>query len=210
MQILTGAEGMPGRERNTRETEALECSRIPVFSEMEIPRWYVLRVHRKIELAENLLLSEMMHCYIPKYYSIRVYHGKKYRALVPLIPNCAFVHGTWKEIHALKKRYNSVFQYLLVQEQGALCRNMTVDDKAMRDFMEVASHYDEDLVYLTPAEAARLKNVRVRIHGGPFDGVEGILLQHRGKAKKRVVVYIEGFPAVGTAELEPDLLEIIK
>ncbi len=196
MQILTGADSMPGRERNTHEMDKSECSRIPVFSEEELPQWYVLRVHRKIELAEQLLLLETARYYLPKYYSIRVYHGKKYRCLVPLISNCVFVHGTWKEIHALKKHYNTVFQYLLVQEQGALCRNMTVGEKAMSDFMEVASRYDEDLIYLTPAEAAKLKNVRVRIHGGMFDGVEGILLQHRGKAKKRVVVYIEGFPAV--------------
>lgn len=87
MQVLTGAEGMPGHERNTQEVDALECPQKPVFSETEHPQWYVLRVHRKIELAEKLLLSEGTHYYIPKYYSIRVYHGKKYRCLVPLIPN---------------------------------------------------------------------------------------------------------------------------
>lgn len=210
MRELMGADGMPGREVDAQGMNEMEYSESSLFQSCGLSQWYVLRVHRKIEMAERLLLLDSMHYFIPRYYSIRTYHGRKYRSLVPLIPNCIFVRGTWKDVHALKRRYNSVFQYLLVQKQGELCRNMTVDDKAMRDFMEVASHYDDDLVYLTPEEAGKLKNVRVRIHGGVFDGVEGILLQHRGKSKKRVVVYIEGFPAIGTAELEPDLLEIIK
>lgn len=50
----------------------------------------------------------------------------------------------------------------------------------------------------------------MRIHGGTFNGTEGIFVKIKGKRNRRVVVLIEGLAAVAiNAELSPDIIEIL-
>ena len=54
------------------------------------------------------------------------------------------------------------------------------------------------------------KGTKVRIHGGSFDGTEGVFVKIKGKRNRRVVVLIEGLAAIAiNAEISPDLIEII-
>ena len=54
------------------------------------------------------------------------------------------------------------------------------------------------------------KGERVRVHGGAFDMVEGVLLKVKGKRSKRVVIKIPGVTAIAASYIEPDLIEILK
>ena len=50
----------------------------------------------------------------------------------------------------------------------------------MRSFIAVSGNYEEQIVYLDPAVTALQKGDRVRITGGVFEGVEGIILRVKG------------------------------
>lgn len=67
--------------------------------------------------------------------------------------------------------------------------------------------YEEQIVYLDPAVTALQKGDRVRITGGVFEGVEGIIL--RVKGDRRVSVCIKGVMAVATAYVHPSLMELV-
>ena len=50
---------------------------------------------------------------------------------------------------------------------------------------------------------------RVRIIGGEFSGIEGVLLKQKGKNSNRVVVELPNLGSLATATLPADLLEIL-
>jgi hypothetical protein len=50
----------------------------------------------------------------------------------------------------------------------------------------------------------------VRVHGGIFNGTEGIFLKVQGKRSKRVVLLIDGVTAVVLSEINPGFIEIIE
>ena len=63
------------------------------------------------------------------------------------------------------------------------------------------------IVYLDPALTSLRKGDRVRIVGGVFEGVEGVVI--RVKGDRRVSVCIKGIMAVATAYIHPSLIELI-
>ena len=79
----------------------------------------------------------------------------------------------------------------------------------MQQFITVSKTNSEQLIYLRPEEINLKKGTRVRILGGTFDGVEGIFVKIKGIRSRRVVVVIPGITAVVTAEIQPDLIEVI-
>ena len=84
-----------------------------------------------------------------------------------------------------------------------------VPDIQMQQFISVSRLHNERLIYLTPEEINLAKGTRVRVLGGPFDGVEGAFVKVRGCRSKRVVILIQGILAVAVAEVKPDLIEVI-
>lgn len=171
--------------------------------------WYVMRVYKKENQAEALLREHNMEYFIPRHYIMRMCHGKKQRLLVPLIPSLVFVRGVKEAIHRFKYRYNTLFQYVVQKRNDGLNSNMIVPDNDMNSFMTVAGHYDEELTYLRPEEVELNKGTRVRIHGGIFDGAEGVLMRIKNKRSKRLVVTIPGIISVAATEIEPEYIEVI-
>ena len=84
-----------------------------------------------------------------------------------------------------------------------------VPDIQMQQFISVSRLHNERLIYLTPEEINLAKGTRVRVLGGPFDGVEGVFVKVRGCRSKRVVILMQGILAVVVAEVKPDLIEVI-
>ena len=80
----------------------------------------------------------------------------------------------------------------------------------MQQFIRVVENYEEEVNYFSPEEINISKGTRVRIIGGSFDGVEGVFMKVKGKRSKRVVVMLDKLLAVVMAEVESDLIEVIK
>lgn len=157
--------------------------------------------------AKQLLDSQAIETFVPMCYKVFVKNGKKKKELVPAVRNLLFVRTSWEVIREVKKRI-LFLQYMTRPEAG---KNIPiiVPDMQMQQFISVSRNYNEHLIYLTPEEINLSKGTRVRILGGPFDGVEGSFLKIKGCRSKRVVIQVQGIVAVAVAEVCPDLIEVI-
>ena len=171
-------------------------------------RWFVMRAYKCEGKAEERLSGEDgMDYFIPKHYAIRVYHGVKSRRLVPVIPSLVFVRASRRQLIRFKKE-NNFLQYVL-RKTSYGGEYLIVPDDQMTNFIKVASHLEEKLTYYKPEEIDIKKGTRVRIHGGIFDGVEGIFMRTEGVRDRRLVVLLDGVMAV-SAKVHPDLVEVLK
>lgn len=160
-------------------------------------------------VAKKLLDSKGIENFIPMCYRVmKKRDGRKVRELVPAIHNLIFVHTTRDIIQETKKGI-SYLQYL-TRRDGTQNIPITVPTEDMNQFMAVTRTCNEELLYLEPEEINLTKGTPVRILGGPFDGIEGIFVKVKGVRSKRVVVLLPGVTAVATAEIKPDLIEVIK
>ena len=121
------------------------------------------------------------------------------RELVPAISNLIFVRSTQERISGLKVS-NEVLEplrYMMDRTAGMEHVVMTVTDWQMENFMRVAKVTDESVMFLDEKSVVGKEGKRVRIMGGVFEGVEGVI--RRVKRCKRVVVEIEGVASVAIA-----------
>ena len=75
--------------------------------------------------------------------------------------------------------------------------------------MQVCLQTQQKVTFYRPEEINLKKGMRVRVHGGVLDSVEGVFLKVAGKRRKQVLVIIPDMLAV-SAEVEPEYLEIIE
>jgi transcription antitermination factor NusG len=85
-----------------------------------------------------------------------------------------------------------------------------VTDDQMDSFMKVTKTLSDGLLFFTPDEVNLSKGVKVRIHGGQFNGLEGTFVKVKGARDKRVVVEVSGVIVVATCSLKCDLIEVLK
>lgn len=174
-------------------------------------QWYAMRAYKNEMRAEQAISAiPELECFVAKRYELRTYHGKRLRKLVPLIPSLIFVRGAKADIQQTKQRLQYL-QYIGSTSFSERFQPLIVPCKQMEDFMKIACEYEADVQYLSPAEVALTKGCKVRIIGGMFDGVEGVLLKDKAKNSTRVVVSLpESLGSISTAEISPDLLEVIE
>ena len=168
--------------------------------------WYPLRVtySRELQLKE-VLDAECIENFIPMHYEYVKQGERKIRKLVP-VHNLVFVHSSFACIDRVKQSLGSSLsvRYIIDRETN---RPLIVPDSQMHSFIAVSGNYEEQIVYLDPALTSLRKGDRVRIIGGVFEGVEGIVI--RVKGDRRVSVCIKGIMAVATAYIHPSLIELI-
>ena len=180
-----------------------------VKDENEPVQWFVMNAYKSEKKAEDALESAVgIEYFIPKRYVVRKFQGKLKRILVPVIPNLVFVKARYGEIEDFKIKC-PYLHYATCKECG-VNKIMKVPDAQMENFMKVAGHYEEDIIYYSPDELDFKKGMKVRVLGGAFEGVEGVLLKVKGKRKKRVVIEVKGLLALSAAEIETDLIEVLK
>ncbi len=169
-------------------------------------RWYVMRAYKSEKTAEEKLDGCGLEFFIPKHYVIRVFHGRKSKRLVPVIPSLIFVRASKDRILEFKKNNNFLQFVMWEKSTGSEC--LVVPDSQMEDFIKVASQNIDTTAFFKPEEIDIKRGTRVYIHGGRFDGVTGVFMQVKGKRNRRLVVMLDGIMAV-VAEVDPDLVEII-
>ena len=193
--------GSEQRTVSENHSTALQCEEAVVWFAMSAP-------YRKELAAKSWLDRRSIESFVPMHYAVRNRRGRKSREQIPVISNLIFVRSTKSEIQNAKSEIGFL-QYLTRREGG---RNVPiiVPDEQMHQFMAVVQTRNEHLVYLRPEEVNLQSGTNVRILGGPFDGVEGVFVKVQGYRSRRVVVLVEGIAALATAEIEPDLIEVIK
>lgn len=131
------------------------------------------------------------------------------RALVPAINNLIFVRSTQERISELKLS-NEVLEplrYMMDRTAERAHVIMTVPDRQMENFMRVATMTDDSVMFLDETSVVGKEGKRVRIMGGVFEGVEGVI--RRVKRCKRVVVELDGIASVAIAFVPAGLLKEI-
>ncbi|MBR3615838.1 MAG: UpxY family transcription antiterminator [Bacteroidaceae bacterium] len=172
--------------------------------------WFAMSAPYRRELkAKEYLQAKGIECFVPMVNAlVEKRSGAKIRKQIPAIHNLIFVH-TSKEIIQEVKRGVDYLQYRTMPREG---KNIPIiiPDRQMQQFIAVTQTSNEELIYMRPEEVNIAKGTRVRVHGGAFDGTEGVFVKVQGKRKPRVVLLIQGVAAVALAEISTEFIEIIK
>lgn len=170
--------------------------------------WYAMRATYGRNMAAKDIADGMeIINFIPMHYVVKRGGGRVQRKFVPVIRDLIFVFATKAEITVLKQR-TSYLQYITRPVNG---RNepIIVPDKQMQQFINITLSENKELIYLQPDEINLVQGTRIRIHGGEFNGYEGVFIKLKGKRNKRVVVDIDNLIALAV-EISPELIEVIK
>ena len=172
------------------------------------PQWFAMRVTYGRELmAQRLLDDAGIESFIPMHYVIEKVRNKSRRMLKPAIHNLLFIHAAKGDVQRFKARL-PYLQYMTFRENGHNVP-IVVKDKEMSQFIDVTQNSGLNCVYFKPEELNLARGARVRIHGGPLDGKEGIFIKVKGRRSKSVVLAISNVIAVAFAQVSPDYLEVI-
>lgn len=169
--------------------------------------WYALRITYSRELLLKTYLDQIgIDNFIPMRYEMIMKRGQRTRKLVPAVHNLIFIRSTRKKIDEIKEANTIHFplRYIMDRETHS---PIIIPEAQMQHFIAVAGNYDQQVIYLPPAECDAKKGDRIRITGGIFKDVEGILI--RVKGDRRIMVSISGVMAVATAFVHPSLIERI-
>lgn len=175
-----------------------------------IVHWFVLRAIFKKEISvRDALRRAGLHCYVPLRYRVETQRERKVRRLVPAITELVFVRGTEEEVREAKARLRETCYWLTRPVIGKAQREkVVVADRDMENFIRVTEQTEADILYFRPDEVSLAKGDHIRIHGGAFDGVEGVLLKVKGRREKQLVVAIPDL-AVAAVTVRPDVVEVV-
>ena len=85
---------------------------------------------------------------------------------------------------------------------------MTVSDLEMNRFIQAVSSSDSPQYYLPEVITPQMCGRKIQIIGGSLNGYEGCLLKIRGSKRKRLLVELKGYLAVGV-EVLPEYIQFV-
>ena len=182
-----------GRPKTTSVGVLLQCQ------ESTQQRWYVLRATYARELkVQDQMREQGLRTFIPMMW--------KDKKLVPAISGLVFVYGTREQLDRYIRSFGDDRPVNYYWDRTAN-RPLTVPDKAMEDFISIASTMDPDLIYITEISDKLREGQKVIVKEGPFKGVEGKVVRIR--KSRRIMVEIPGMLAVASTYVEMSNVEII-
>ena len=169
--------------------------------------WFVLRATYSRELKVQTALSERgVRTFVPMMWRQSVKDGKQEKKLVPAISSLVFVHWTREALDAYIRSFGEARPVNYYWDRTTNSP-LTVPEKAMEDFIAVASTLDEGLIFLTEISDKLREGHKVKVKEGPFKGVEGKIVRIR--KSRRVLVELPGMFAVASTYVDPKELEIL-
>lgn len=174
----------------------------------EEAKWYVMRAYKNEKKAEELLSGKNgMTYFIPKQKVIRTYQGKKVITTEPVIHSLVFVFASQKQIVNFKRYIFNDLQFVSWKRDNST-NYLTVPSDEMDNFIRMCTQKEQEVTFYTPADIQVEKGQKVRVHGGTFDKMEGILVKTYKKRNKQLVVIIPDILAA-SANVAPEYLEIL-
>lgn len=164
---------------------------------------------RNMEVKHNLDQAGFESFVPMRYVVTQDTRGRKIKKYVPVVRDLIFIRTEHTLMHSLKQQYESLRNIYIPSEDGKK-RIVIVPDGQMESFIKVTGSLSDGLLFFTPDEVNLKKGVRVRIHGGQFDALEGTFVKVKGARDKRVVVEVSGVIVVATCSLKCDLIEVLK
>lgn len=172
-------------------------------------KWYAIRVtYSREKKLKEYLDAQAIENFLPMHYKLVKKKGKMVKKLVPVVHNLVFVRSTRRILDKIKKETEGTIPMRYIMDKISN-KPTIVPDYQMRSFIIVAGSLDEQLLYLDKnIDTVLGKGDKVRITGGMFPEVEGVIL--RIKRDHRVVVSIKGVIAVATAFIPPQWIQKIE
>ncbi len=172
-------------------------------------QWFAMRATYKREfVARDYLAAKGIEVFIPLKREIKVVGGIKRKVTVPAINSLIFVYAQ-KEVLQSAKFGVEYLQYLTRKLDG---KNIPiiVPDRQMEQFRQVVEDDTIDKIYYAPGELNMAQGSKVRVHGGPMDGVEGVLLKVKGKRSRQFTMEVGGTIALSTDVQNFHLVEVVE
>ena len=178
------------------------------MQENEPVRWYVMggAYRKEVKIRDDMRMHGF-DCYVPMKYEIKKAGRKTSRKLIPAINDLLFVHSTKSVIKAYTDDARDHIYHKPVGRSPSR-EIMWVPDHQMENFMRLTQQVEENLTYYRPDEIKFHVGDKIIVHGGVFDGVEGVLVRVPGKRSKQLVVTIPEIAAVAVS-LSPEVVELV-
>ena len=174
----------------------------------EEEKWYVMRAYKNEKKAEELLSGKNgLKYFIPKRQILRTRNGRKIICTEPVIHSLVFVFASQKQIVNFKRYICNDLQFVSWKRYDNTSY-LTIPAKQMDDFIRMCTQKEQEVTFYTPDEIPLEKGQKVRVHGGVFDKMEGILVKTYKKRNKQLAVIIPDILAA-SANVDPDYLEFI-
>lgn len=176
--------------------------------------WYVLKAASLSLGVRDDLKNDKIEYFLPTHTELRNVGGTKKRVERSLVFNFIFVHCNIELAKEFCRnrpdlRLHVVYNHKPMHDAVA-ADPLRVLDREMEMFQKAISFYNgEEVPFVKPEEMELEKGDSVRIIGGQFSGLEGILVSQKGKDGGRVVVHLSNVIAVRTLEIEPEYLQIL-
>lgn len=173
--------------------------------------WFAMRATYGRNMEVKKKLDEAgFESFVPMRYVVSLdRRGRKIKKFVPVVRDLVFIRTDQATMYSLKQQFESLRNIYIPSEEGRK-RVVIVTDDQMDSFMKVTKTLSDGLLFFTPDEVNLSKGVKVRIHGGQFNGLEGTFVKVKGARDKRVVVEVSGVIVVATCSLKCDLIEVLK
>lgn len=156
-------------------------------------RWWVGHTKSRFEKAFAWdLLHRGIGYFLPMIERVYVSGGRKRRVMAPLFPSYVFFCGSDEDRHEAMTT-NRLCQALEVRDQGELVRELVAIEKALAGKAE-----------LDPYPFAAVGE-RCRVAAGPFQGLEGVVVQRSEMA--RLVLEVSMLGQGAALEIDAALLE---
>lgn len=193
-----------------------------MLMEDHVRRWYVLKCNRSVAKTRDALLAMrnahagQFDFFFPTRFVLENVGGKRRRVEKTVAFNFVFANCSYALLRQLAQESAGDLTplYRRMGRDDALCkvrdRLLVVPDAEMDMFIRAIGAYEGDVPALLPEEADLEKGDRVRIIGGQFDGIEGILVTRQGKDGGRVLVKVSEVLCVPTLEIEPECIEVLE
>ena len=177
-------------------------------------KWYVLKSPSLSLEVRAALDGAGITYFLPTQEVMRKVGGVMRRMERPLVLNFLFLYGEQEVLKGFL-RHNPVYRLAFVYTHCSIVTGeaapLVVPDEEMRLFVRTVGAYkDRSVPYVAPTETDLAEGDLVRIVGGQFDGVEGVLLCQKGKEGGRVMVSVGNLLAVPTLDIEPQYLQILR
>ena len=155
-------------------------------------RWWVAHTKARFEKAFAWdLLRRGVGYFLPLVEKVSIRHGRKRRALLPLFPSYVFFCGD-AEVRSTAMTTNRLCRVIDVTDQQKLVGEFVPIERALSGKAKLDLH---------PFAAV---GRRCRITAGPFEGIEGKVIQRRETT--RIVLEISVLGQGACMEIDADLL----
>ena len=184
-------------------------------------KWYVAQAPFMTERIKEKVRELSFETFVPTLkttYEGKVNGKSVVRTANKLLTfNYVFIRG---EQRAIEEELKGITRLHLIYKRPGVSKGksygnfirtpMVITDREMDMFIKTVSLYQNGAPIVDISERELQKGDVVRVTGGPFAGVEGVLVTQKGKEGGKVVVNISHLVSVTTVDIEPQYIQVVK